>query len=370
MLMISRAKVHFVGSIPLKSAEDVFRRCSESVGSLVATLPDGETGSRAGYIIYVGYTIFRPHPDIVVASQPLPVDPDHPEEWRGPNQELLPRNIDLSDMWRFSLRAGVTELRLETLGYAEPAIESYQVFRRLRDANVIPQGVRFQVSLPGAMDVVGTMVEKPEEVPVFARAYETGMSRDLARIIEAIPAADLAIQWDTVTNCLEHEMEKVGQQYPHLAGAGTPTERFRDTVSQFAAQIPAQVGLGLHFCYGSVGDAHPIDPPDLGVPVRLANEAIDAIDRRVDWIHMPVPRNRDDTAYFEPLKELNDRPRLFLGLVHLKDGVEGTVRRIRAAQQFSNSFGISTECGFGRRNPATIPDLIDVHARAAEALDA
>lgn len=368
--MINRAKVHFVGSIPLNSAEEVFRRCSESVGSLVATLPDGETGNRAGYIIYVGYTIFRPHPDVVVTSEPLPVDPDDPEEWRSPDLALLPRHNDLTDMWRFSLKEGVTELHLETMGYAEPAIESYQVFRRLRDEGVIPGDVRFQVSLPGAMDVVGTMVGKPEEVPIFASGYEMGMSRDLAQIIEAIPAADLAIQWDTVTNCLEHEMEKVGQQFPYLAGAGTPTERFRGTVSRFAAQIPAEVGLGLHFCYGSVGDAHPIDPADLSVPVRLANEAVDAIDRRVDWIHMPVPHNRDDTAYFEPLNELNDQPHLFLGLVHVQDGVEGTVRRIRAAQQYRNNFGISTECGFGRRDPATIPDLIDVHARAAEALDA
>ena len=367
--MINRAKVHFVGSIPLESAEDVFRRCSESVGSLVATLPDGETGSRAGYVSYVGYSIFRPHPDIVVTSEPLPIDPSVPEEWRGPSQALLPRNFDLTDMWRFRLKEGVTKLQFETLGYAEPAIESYRVFRRLRDANVIPGGVRFQVSLPGVMDVVGTMVAKPEEAPVFANGYEMGMSRDLARIIEAIPAADLAIQWDTVTNCLEHEMERVGQQLPSLAGSGTPTERFRDTVSRFAAQIPAEVGLGLHFCYGSVGDTHPIDPADLGVPVRLANEAIDAIDRRVDWVHMPVPQDRDDTAYFEPLKELNDQPRLFLGLVHLKDGVEGTVRRIRAARQFSNSFGISTECGLGRRDPATIPDWIDAHVRAAEGLE-
>ena len=46
---------------------------------------------------------------------------------------------------------------------------------------------------------------------------------------------------------------------------------------------------------------------------------------------MPVPRNRTDDAYFEPLRSLKLRPEteLCLGLVHYTDGIDGTKQRAR-----------------------------------------
>jgi hypothetical protein len=48
---------------------------------------------------------------------------------------------------------------------------------------------------------------------------------------------------------------------------------------------------------------------------------------------MPVLRNRNDDAYFAPLRRLTPHPEteLYLGLVHFTDGVEGTRRRIATA---------------------------------------
>ena len=54
--------------------------------------------------------------------------------------------------------------------------------------------------------------------------------------------------------------------------------------------------------------------------------------------------------------------RIYLGLIHDTDGVEGTMKRIATAQRFINDFGIATECGFGRRPAETVPALIDLHA--------
>jgi hypothetical protein len=31
-----------------------------------------------------------------------------------------------------------------------------------------------------------------------------------------------------------------------------------------------------------------------------------------------------------------------------------------------DGFGVATERGFGRRDPATVPDLLDLHAAAAQ----
>jgi hypothetical protein len=48
--------------------------------------------------------------------------------------------------------------------------------------------------------------------------------------------------------------------------------------------------------------------------------------------------------------------------VHYTDGVEGTRKRLTAAHKHASDFGIATECGFGRREPDTIPDLLGIHA--------
>src|SRR5687768_14157550 len=43
---------HLVGSVPLGSAEDVFRTLSAELGDRLRRLPDGETGPRADWIVW------------------------------------------------------------------------------------------------------------------------------------------------------------------------------------------------------------------------------------------------------------------------------------------------------------------------------
>jgi hypothetical protein len=93
--------------------------------------------------------------------------------------------------------------------------------------------------------------------------------------------------------------------------------------------------------------------------------------RRIDFIHLPVPRRATD-RYFAPLADLELQPRtqLYLGLVHFRDGLEGTRRRIAHAERVVGDFGIATECGWGRREPATIPGLLALHRDASAPLGA
>jgi hypothetical protein len=49
----------------------------------------------------------------------------------------------------------------------------------------------------------------------------------------------------------------------------------------------------------------------------------------------------------------------------LTDGVEGSKRRLATARKFVEKFSIATECGFGRRDPRTIPELLRIHAEVA-----
>jgi len=136
---------------------------------------------------------------------------------------------------------------------------------------------------------------------------------------------------------------------------------------RLAERVPADVDLLFHFCYGDAGHRHVVEPTDMGDMVDYANRLAVRLKRPITQIHMPVPRNRTDEAYFRPLSRLKLDPatRLCLGLVHYTDGVEGTRRRIAAAENFVQDFGIGTECGFGRRDPKTIAELLRIHAETA-----
>src|SRR6185436_7663242 len=46
---------------------------------------------------------------------------------------------------------------------------------------------------------------------------------------------------------------------------------------------------------------------------------------------------------------------------HYTDGVEGTAARIEIARRFAADFGIATECGWGRRAPSTLAELLRIH---------
>ena len=84
-------------------------------------------------------------------------------------------------------------------------------------------------------------------------------------------------------------------------------------------------------------------------------------------IHMPVPRSRKDDAYFEPLNKLRLPPttELYLGLVHITDGVAGARSRVETAKRYRPEFGVACECGFGRRNPESVLPLLDLHREVA-----
>ena len=179
---------------------------------------------------------------------------------------------------------------------------------------------------------------------------------------KAIPHRDLAIQWDIAAEIcfvLENpEMAKV-----------IPMEVLVAAIARVSKHVPADAELGLHLCYGDPGHKHVVEPKDTKLMVDFTNQLVAAIKHPIAWVHMPVPREREDVAYFAPLKGLNLDPKteLYLGLLHRTDGVAGAKRRLAAAKQVVTDFGIATECGFGRRPPETVSDLIELHREVAHA---
>ena len=53
------------------------------------------------------------------------------------------------------------------------------------------------------------------------------------------------------------------------------------------------------------------------------------------------------------------------GDAHERPREHGTRARMAVAQKYRQEFAIATECGFGRREPATLPGLLEIHAEAA-----
>jgi methionine synthase II (cobalamin-independent) len=125
--------------------------------------------------------------------------------------------------------------------------------------------------------------------------------------------------------------------------------------------VPPDVHLLYHLCYGDANHKHSIEPSTSRL--RLSAQ----IGRSIELIHLPVPRNRLDDAYYAPLADLVLRPetKLALGLVHHTDGVDGTRKRIAVARRYRSDFAIATECGFGRRPSDTIARLLEIHAEVA-----
>lgn len=326
---------HLVGSVPLANAEVVFRTVAAALGDRLRRIPDGETGPRSDWIVWQ-----LP----VLTSQPLlEVVPPGPDNWLP-----LPRV-------RLGEGAHPEQVTLQALGYAEAAVASYHVFARLKRDGVVPIACRFQVSLPTPLAPISAFVV-PEHQGLLEPVYEAALLGELRTILRDIPHDQLAIQWDTR---FEFGMlEGVFHVWFDDVKGG-----ILERLLRLSRQVPADVELGYHLCYGDVKHRHFKEPVDAGKLVDVANALAASLGRPLNWIHLPVPRDRFDEAYYAPLRDLRLRPEteLYLGLVHHTDGVEGTSRRIEIARRVISGFGIATECGWGRRPPGTIPALLDIH---------
>ena len=338
-------KIHLVGSVGLADADTVFRTIAERVGDAALRYPDGETGER-GYWIRWQHKFLDGHPQFDVVESHV----------------QLPGFKDKVKRTFFKLREGVgsDDVAFETIGYAEHAIESYGLFKQLKDEGTIPAATRFQVSLPTPVAFLSGFIVRQDRAGAEA-GYERAMKAEIDRIVDAIPNDELALQWDVCYEVVGHDG---GYELHYDDVFANSLER----LVRLAGYVPEPVELGFHLCYGDPGHQHIIEPETTATSVAIANGICAGAPRTVNWIHLPVPRGRDDDAYFEPLGDLQLRPEteLYIGLVHYTDGVEGTRRRLAVATRYVSDFGLATECGFGRRDPETIPDLLRIHRTVAE----
>lgn len=340
---------HLVGSVPRDTAAEVMELCAEYLGDHLASIPDGETGDRLDWTTFQAVHVFHPNPGLETISQPASFAAD-PDAWRPSDLE--------EDAWLFRVRDGTGMPHFDRLGYVEAAVESYETFRGLRSAGRIPAGIRFQVSLPAPQSAVSWWFHNPDDADRVNTAYTLAMAQEVRRLCRAIPHDDLTIQWDA---CWE---TVVFNDLFDWAPAGDPMERIALQTPAISMGIPDGVVVGYHFCYGSMHDEHFVEPADLARCVALANFVAANSGRRIDFVHMPVPIDRHDDAYFAPLRGLRTGGHVYLGLVHHEDGGAGAKRRMAAARRHLPHFGVAAECGMGRMHPDLVVPLLQAHADA------
>lgn len=332
-------EVLLLGSIPVDSTASAFLSASTALGALVKRLPDGETGVRRNF---TQFQINKISPKICRASL-----------GGCPASDRATHVVSAADF--------------EPTGYDDVALESYATFCDLRARGLIARGVRFQVCLPTPVCVIGLKCDAAYSVAAEP-FYEEQILKSLRRIQDAIPASDLTIQWDMPVDVLFLESERGrlrGTRFeemlrPYFSDvAGGIAARMR----RLAAAVDADVEMGAHLCYGDMGNKHVIEPEDAGVLVQMANLLHDAVLplHTLAYLHLPVPKDRVDDAYFEPLERMKlPDTKLFLGLVHAEDE-SGTRRRIeRASKAVQRPFGISTECGLGRTSAEKLESIFAI----------
>ncbi|HKQ84873.1 MAG TPA: hypothetical protein VJS42_21925 [Steroidobacteraceae bacterium] len=329
------AKAVLCGSVNLATRDDVFRTVASIAGASMKRISDGETGDRAMWTdVQIPRLSAMPHLEPVQVSG-------------GPKSA-------------FRLRAGadVGDLHFD-FGYAQAAIESYRAFAALKKEGAIPRSTRFQVCLPTVAAL--SMYIDPSSIRAVLPVQERDLLAELRTIVTAIPHDQLAIQWD-----LACEMAVVERYLPNVFG--DRLEDLIEAVVRLASAVPKDVELGFHLCYGDEPGKdglghHFMEPRDTADLVKFANALSKRTPRPIGWIHMPVPIERDDDAYFAPLAglDLASGTELYLGLVHREDGIEGAQRRANTAAKFVTGFGVATECGMGRDPRNVIPTLLRIH---------
>jgi hypothetical protein len=348
-----------VGSIPFDTSEEVFRAVADSgIADALPCIPDGEVGERLAWIIMLSYRLYHGHPDIETVKRPERV---------GGVASWFPTKAN--DNWRFKLRPGIKELHFADLGwclgYARDAINSYFVFKTLREKGLLPKDVRFQVSLPLTFSGMGAMFPEAGDWAVMAPAYEEAMRAEIATIVAKIPPADLAIQWDMAVELGMLE-GAVWSDNPYWKQPGNdPMELIGGTVARMSPAIPAETMLGYHLCYGTLGGWPMRHGKDLSVQVRSVEMMQKRSGRAVDFVHLPII-DRAPEDYYAPLAGL--RPgdtKVYLGVVHNVADREDYRRKLALAGRYlKDDFGVGAPCGLGREAMGQVPQLLKEHANA------
>ena len=341
--------VHLLGSMELASTEEVFRTVASLLGERTSRLPDGEIGPKKGWINSQS-KVFERNPAFEKVEWMY-------RDWRAPDRRRF----------HFQLRQGAAvpnAAELAPLGYADWAKDAYELLARLKNEGAIARSARLLIAVPTPYDILNFAVRAEDRAAVDP-IYEEALLREIDVIASSLPHDQIAVQWDVA-----HAFEFIATNDDKAFYPITREDLIRLLV-RLGRRVPPSIQLGYHCCYGNGHLKHFVEPTDTGEMVEVMNGVVTTLGRPVDFVHMPVPQDRSDDAYFAPLARLRLRPEteFFLGLVHDGDGLDGALKRARTAQKVVKNFGIGTECGLAMRTAENVTMLLRLQAEVAARID-
>jgi hypothetical protein len=221
--------VHLVGGVPLANAEEVFATTSRILGPVLPRIPDGEVGRP-----WMAW--FAP---IITENGQL----------ERTDEEFRPHPQGQAS-FRYRLRRGVSpeDVTFTGLQHAAVAIESYGIFKRLKESGVIAREARFHCTLAHPIPVIRRYF--PEHLQTAIEpAFERALLGEVKTIVAAIPPGELAIQWD----CASAVFATLELGAPTRFGR-TREEMYdplAERLARFGRAVPPGVELLFHFCYGN-----------------------------------------------------------------------------------------------------------------------
>ena len=332
------ADAMLVGGVNLDSAEEVFRTVARVAGDSVRRIPDGAGGRRR---------------DLISAQLPLLfVNPAF--EQAVVERPAYGSGTVSASVFRPKAGIDVGSVRL-ALPYARDAVVTYSVFADLQEKGELPADAVYQVTLPTA--IASTSLLDPAAHRGLLPRIEAALGEQVRAIATTVPPERLAIQWDVEIEFLAMEMELMGGQHGTFGRLD-----ILNALARLSALVPKEVELGFHLCYGNLDGRPFLQPQDAGLLVEVANHVASTAERTLNWVHLPVPAGRADDAYFAPLAglRLGLDTRLYLGLVHAEDGLEGATKRVEAASAHIRGFGVATPCGLQHVPADVIPTILQI----------
>lgn len=331
---------HLVGGLKAPDAETAMRTALGILGRHLHAVPDGETGDRSRWI---GWQRNK-----LTSIEGIEVAGTHDSDAENP---------EYTAWTALAISPSLTALPARVLGYADAATESYGVFRRLRAEGVVPDGMKFQVSIPTPFATVITWA-RPEDQQRFLPVYADALADEVQAIVDIV-GEDLLLQYDVAVEvaAITHNTPAAAE----LSDEAVVIESLRAAL----ARTPEGVEYGIHLCYGDYNHQHFAVPQDLSLCVKIANAVADG----AAFVHMPADRETGRNAsYFEPLRDLSAE-HLALGVIDYEGDQQRTAELIRAAVTGSGEmqFAVATECGMARideRGPGSpsLEHLLELHA--------
>ena len=221
----------------------------------MSRLPDGETGIRKSWIKFL-QDVLAENPAIELATD---VPPFKFVQWDGKVVREIPR---------LRIKQGMTPNRKEfKTGYADMAIASFAVFDRMQKDGIIPDGVKFQISIPTPIaPTYNNMVpaDRPNLLPALTQHFvgEVASYRRGARRTIASPSSG--------TSARKFWPGKVITSPARSISVPSASMYWR----KIGDAVPSKIDLGYHLCYGSPADEHMVQPKDAGLMVEMVNAVV------------------------------------------------------------------------------------------------